>query len=136
MTADAILTECARRGIHLRAEGDRIKYRPRDVVDGDAELLAAMRRHKPALLAELRRDAAVADAWERLRIAFERAGRPDGWLTPDVRMAEHVVSELWLSARGSTVGAATDDHRFHAELRRWERIATGAIAEAAERGQP
>lgn len=79
MTTEALLTECARRGVHLRADGDRIKYRPRDVVDGDAELLDAMRRHKPTLLTELRRDAAVGNAWERLRVAFD-VGWPPRWL--------------------------------------------------------
>jgi hypothetical protein len=59
MTAAAILTECARRGIHLRADGDLIRYRPRDAVDTDPDLLGAMRERKAELLAHLRRSVDV-----------------------------------------------------------------------------
>lgn len=53
MTAAAILSECQRRGVHLRADGELIKYKPIAAVDG--ELLEAMREHKPELLSYLRR---------------------------------------------------------------------------------
>ena len=55
MTTDTILSECARRGIHLRADGELIKYSPIDAVGAD--LLAAMRARKAELLAELRQAA-------------------------------------------------------------------------------
>lgn len=131
MTIEAIFLECARRGIHLRADGDLIKYSPPDVVDGDAELLDAMRRNKPALLAELRRDAAVADAWEFLRAYHARAGQPAGWFTADVHSAEVVVSELWVSSRNNP----DDDARFKVALGRWVAVTRAAIEEAtADRG--
>lgn len=54
MTAAAILSECQRRGVHLRVDGELIKYKPIAAVDG--KLLEAMRAHKAELLAYLRRD--------------------------------------------------------------------------------
>ena len=73
-------------------------------------------------------ESAVADAWERLCLAYNRAGQPFGWLTSDVRFAEHVVEQLWVSSRED----ADDDCRFHVALERWERITTEAIVAAAE----
>jgi len=55
MTVAAIITECHRRGIHLRAEGDLIRYRPRDAVEADPDLLDAMRERRAELLSYLRR---------------------------------------------------------------------------------
>ena len=52
MTATAILSECARRGVTLRAADGMLRFRPASTV-GD-ELRAAMRAHKPELLARLR----------------------------------------------------------------------------------
>ena len=52
MTATAILSECARRGVTLRAADGMLRFRPASAVD--AELRAAMRAHKPELLSYLR----------------------------------------------------------------------------------
>lgn len=126
MNAGEVIAECARRGIELRATAHRLEWRPADAVAG--ELLEALAAHRREVAAELRRDAAVADAWERLREIYARAGSPPGWLTGDVRCAEHHVEQLWLSAR-----ERPDDDRFYAALAAWERITAAAIETAADR---
>ena len=62
MTTAAILAEAERRGIKLRADGGLIKYKPVSAMND--ELLAAMRRRKPELLAHLGRlDNARVGPW-------------------------------------------------------------------------
>jgi hypothetical protein len=46
--AHEILHELHRRGVAVRRDGDRIRFRPKEAVP--AELLERMREHKPALL--------------------------------------------------------------------------------------
>ena len=48
MTANDILSELKRRGVHLEMAGDKLRVRPRGAVDPD--LVEAMRRHKGELL--------------------------------------------------------------------------------------
>ena len=57
MTPDSLLAELRRRGIELRAAGDRLLYRPEEALD--PELRVALRTHKAAVLAGLRRDSAT-----------------------------------------------------------------------------
>lgn len=125
MTATEIIAECTRRGIELRATETRIEWRP------DAKLRGSLREalvtHKREVAKELRRDAAVGEAWDRLRSEYERTGQPGDWLHPDVRFAEHVVEQLWLSSRTEP----DDDARFYRALALWERIAVEAIRGAA-----
>lgn len=52
MTAQSLLEDLQARGITLRAEGDRLRFHPREVVG--PQDLAALRAHKPELLALLR----------------------------------------------------------------------------------
>lgn len=75
MTPAQVLNEARRRGIELRAVGDKLRFRP--VKSVTPELLAALREHKPALLALLQPPAAsrydvpagwTAESWvKRLR---------------------------------------------------------------------
>jgi hypothetical protein len=130
MNALEVMAECGRRGIELRATAHRLEWRPADAVAG--ELLEALTAHRREVAAELRRDAAVADAWERLRELYARAGQPAGWLTADVRTAEHHVEVLWRSARERP----DDDPRFYGALARWERIAAATIESAADEARP
>ena len=58
MTAAAVLAECDRLGVVLRADGDLIRFRPRSAVDDD--LLAAIRERKPELLEYLSTGIGVA----------------------------------------------------------------------------
>ena len=55
-----ILDECTRRGIELKAEGDRLRYRPVEAADDN--LLNRLRRHKAALLAVLWADEQASEA--------------------------------------------------------------------------
>ena len=52
MTPAALLAELERRGVELRAVGDRLLYRPIEAID--PELRAALTMHKSAVLAGLR----------------------------------------------------------------------------------
>lgn len=125
MTPVEIIAECARRGIELRATTDRIEWRPADAGADDLfDALAAQRRE---VAAELHRDAAITDAWERLRVLYVEHGAPDDWITGDVRTAEHAVNELWVAARAKPAG----DRGFDEALRRWEQLAVEAIIQAA-----
>lgn len=54
MTAQQLLTELYRLGVELKPDGDRILYRPQELVP--PALLAEMKEHKPALLEYLRDD--------------------------------------------------------------------------------
>ncbi len=130
MTPVEVMAECGRRGIELRATADRLEWRPADAVAG--ELLEALSAHRREVAAELRRDAAVADAWERLRELYARAGQPDDWLTAAVRTAEHHVEVLWLSARARP----EDDVVFYRALATWERTTAAAIETAADGRRP
>lgn len=121
VTATEIIAECARRGIELRATEKRIEWRPDAKLQGS--LREALVAHRREVASELRRDDAVAGTWERLRLEYERAGHPANWITGEVRSAEHIASELWLSARQNT----SDDERFHDALRQWEQAAIVAI---------
>lgn len=60
MTATEIMSELARRGVHLEPHGDRLRFRPVDAVPPD--LLQALRDRKPEILAVLQsqRPASVA----------------------------------------------------------------------------
>jgi hypothetical protein len=80
MNAQSILTEFSRRGITLRAEGDRLIAKPLSAVS--PELREAVRRHKAALLAHLRTDP-VGD-----RATWTRSVTPDSrhpLIPPEVR---------------------------------------------------
>ena len=76
---------------------------------------------------EHRRDAAAANAWERLQDVHLRAGQPDGWITSDLLFLEDVVSKLWVSSRADP----EDDQRFHVALHRWETATAESIATAS-----
>lgn len=126
-TAAEIFTECTRRGIQLRVSGKCIKYYPRDAMD--AELLEAMRRNKPALLADLLRDEFIGRVFDALAEHHMRAGAPAGWMTPEVGRAHRIASETWVQARRSM----DDDARFRVALARWLEAARCAIDAAATR---
>ncbi len=52
MTADKILRECRRRGIEIRAAGDKVRWRPKDALPPDLRAsLIAFKRKILALLA-------------------------------------------------------------------------------------
>ena len=124
MTVSTIIEQVSRLGVELLAVDNRLLARPSGVLPDD--LRAALRQHRcevVAAVAEQRRDVAADEAWERLRVSYDRAGPPVNWLTPDVRFVEHVVEQLWRSARTN----AADDPRFYAALQRWEALATEAI---------
>lgn len=127
MSVIELMTEVSARGaaIYLR-DGERLFVKPVAAIDDD--LAAALKRHRPEILAELRRDGAVADAWERLRDLYLRAGQPDGWITEAVQRAEGAVDELWKLARLNDC----DDERFHYAVRQWEAVVRAAIIEAAK----
>ena len=95
-------------------------------------LLDALRAHKPQLLAALaerRREAAVADASDRLCLRYERCGRPQGWLTTKVREEEAKVERSWLEA----VKDPGADALFHANLQTWFQAADASIEAAGSR---
>lgn len=75
MTAhvDELLTELNRRGIRLKADGDRLRFHPKSLVTAD--LLARMRACKGELLAALAEpgDSGVTDS------RTLDHGVPDGW---------------------------------------------------------
>ena len=130
MNAISILDQVSSLGVELRAVGNRLQARPRGVLPDD--LRVALRQHRYALVAvvaEQRRDVAVGEAWERLRVAYARARQPANWLSPNVLFAETVVEQLWRSARADPA----DDPRFYDALQRWEALATEAIASAGSR---
>ncbi len=132
MTAISILDQVSSLGVELRAVDNRLQVRPSGVLPDD--LRAALRQHRSevvAVVAEQRRDVAAGEAWECLRVAYERAGPSVNWLTPNVRFAENVVEQLWRSARTNPA----DDQRFYAALRRWEALATEAIASAGRKAK-
>ena len=131
MTVSTIIEQVSRLGVELLAVDSRLLARPSGVLPDD--LRAALRQHRSevvAVVAEQRRDVAAGEAWERLRVAYERAGSCDiNWLTPNVRFAENVVEQLWLSARTNPA----DDQRFYAALQRWGALAAEAIASVGSR---
>ena len=116
----------------LTVDGNTLKVKGPDPLP--EKIIEELRANKPAVLetinGERRRDAACADTWNRLQETYSREGCPhaDRWLTSDVRFAEYVVEQLWLSSREDS----DDDRRFHAALERWERITTEAIGAAAD----
>ena len=67
---------------------------------------------------ERRRSFAASAAWQRLQTAFLRAGQPQAWFSVEVRAAESLVEESWVSA---------DDAKFYVDLAHWERTAVAAI---------
>ena len=79
---------------------------------------------------ERRRNAAVADSWERLRDVYACAGRPEGWLTAAVRAAEVRVETAWLAARQDPLAETI----FRSALDTWLVVAQASIAAAAEQG--
>lgn len=88
MTLPQLLTELARLGIRLHAEGERLRYAPRSALS--SELVERMKAHKPALLAYLRtgeiildaRTATVADVQQALNFfKTSRMGNSDAVLS-------------------------------------------------------
>lgn len=69
MNAIDLLTELRRRGLELRPDGERLLYRPKGAVT--PELAAAIRAHKPELLALLSQEAQAELALERKAIQAE-----------------------------------------------------------------
>jgi|SRR5580693_656745 hypothetical protein len=59
MDAPSLLLELERRGVELRAAGDRLQVRPAEAVP--PALMAELRAHRPALLRQLAGVPAVAD---------------------------------------------------------------------------
>ena len=51
MTATEIIRDLLRRGVELQAQGDRLRFRPKEAVPPD--LLALLVQHKPAIMATL-----------------------------------------------------------------------------------
>lgn len=60
VTLSQLLTELARLGIRLKADGERLRYAPKSALP--PELAKRLREHKPAVLAYLRTGEIVLDA--------------------------------------------------------------------------
>ncbi len=60
LTLPQLLTELARLGIQLKADGDRLRFAPKESIT--PELLEQLRTHKPAILDYLRTGKIVLDA--------------------------------------------------------------------------
>ena len=54
MTATEILNELQRRGVELRAEGDRLRFRPKEAVTPD--LIKILKQHKAEIIAAVAGD--------------------------------------------------------------------------------
>jgi hypothetical protein len=73
MTATEILSELARRGVHLEVAGDKLRWRPKEAVTPElvedlkrrkAEILDALRAPKPTVSARVRGKDAITQAAE------------------------------------------------------------------------
>lgn len=87
MTAIEVLYECRARGVKLQADGGRLRFSPPDRVP--SALVAALREHKPELLAMLADPPPVVEPEthadrEALRFMRTAVGWPDGrgWYDP------------------------------------------------------
>ena len=100
MNAHQLLERARAAGLNIEVEGSSLRLRAPEPPPED--LLEDIAAYKPTLLAHLRaeaqRQAAVDDAWDRISYAYERYGRPQGWLTERVRDAEAQVEKWWLKA--------------------------------------
>ena len=89
MSTAALLLELRSRGVTLRAFGNRLLYRPKDVVSPNLrELLVA---RKSELLAELQQ-VDTAEVAPTVRIRSPRYG--DLWLAPSAEAAADLVHEF------------------------------------------
>lgn len=107
----ALLTDLGRAGVELAADGERVRFRPRDRVGPD--LLARIRWLKPILLAlvgdpvrggelpEAGSAPAISNAvWEAAYAYYERLGVADAAGLPT-----HVGSPAWLIAMAAAIEA-------------------------------
>lgn len=106
-----LMMDLGRAGVELAADGERVRFRPRDRVGPD--LLAGIRRHKRALLAILG-DPGQADGlpgsgsgpvigeaiWEAAYTFSERLG-----VACELGLAVHVGAPGWLIAMGTALEA-------------------------------
>lgn len=81
-----LLMELDGLGIQLEADGDRLRFRPRDAVTAD--LAARLKAHKAALLALLAKRAAldrrIAEQLAQL-VPYQTADGRQGWVHPRYR---------------------------------------------------
>ena len=126
MSGIALLDDLRRRGIELRAQGDRLLYRPRNAVPH--ELRAQLAEQKAEILAELDLDAAIPISETHTLVLTEA-----GTKVVEIRQVSPPGSTRWEKRlfRGTValVGEVTTDRRI---ARTW--VEALQAAESADEG--